>query len=999
MSQSEIKYTETTDQEENEPPVSQESLTRVEPVSPETAHRMICQEEELCGLAIKDAEVDYKNQQATILTEKEETRQIAQDDYQNITPNLNNTDTDIEIKSRSRVQIEGRERGDKEISDNEGEDGMEDEILDKISSSPSIEDGGCTLARLCPQKLAPYSSITNGAQSSTQACGESSHSVTESANKISLRIFPNPSDNDACQDDEDLNVSFHFSGDPLKNFQQKSCDEHQFRIPGAFIESPNTPDQEFLLHTSAELSYDGKKHFLLDNVPLSCVKSDTESPSLNEPQIISYENKKNSPLEPRFSIVIPNTVDEILIFPEESSEDEFDADHEGSSILYDADSRFVDSGWGGESLQELEDINFEFVYALHTFVATIEGQANATKGDTMVLLDDSNSYWWLVRVVKDSSIGYLPAEHIETPTERLARLNKHRNIDLTSAMLGDPTERPKNSMKIAFRKRSTKTVTFSDPTYVEASDVDYSTEEEEEDFHQYQGQNLIRELSYDQQENIDDEDDTEIVEPLRTRTEVRRIGTNREQDLSLSTNESGQMRITDETLDGKAENKSRNGVLRNTDSFFQDDSVETRKITLTPNLLRDDSSPSTARVSNDSKELSRSSVDKLEKDSPDRGRDKKDKKDKKDKDKKSGMLSGLFKRKDRKNKSVDEDIDEILGIKHSNEISRNSPALSKESDEIVTLEDKSSVLFPGNQKQFEQTEKQNCTSSSSSKNLNQVGEPVNADLESNNIVPHRVSPNDPPSKSLRLVHPENSSERFKRHIRPPSPEIPSSMNSTAPKVEKDISKVLSPESSIEPSTLKAKNNKSPVDVDIYSPRANLSLDSSKPWSGKASQRHALVISPDVIEISLTDRSTGVEERLSESPVQVSAVDDIKSYPPALLADTSSQDGPLSSASSSSELIHAEDAPSKTFSRNSTTIESTTEWNDVHLRTFFDDNTDIKDLLIVVYDKSGVEPAGPGHPMIGNLFKEENLRLADMKNRLDCLLGDWLARKLRNHSER
>jgi len=54
-----------------------------------------------------------------------------------------------------------------------------------------------------------------------------------------------------------------------------------------------------------------------------------------------------------------------------------------------------------------EDIDFEFVYALHTFVATVEGQANATKGDTMVLLDDSNSYWWLVRVVKDSSIGLL----------------------------------------------------------------------------------------------------------------------------------------------------------------------------------------------------------------------------------------------------------------------------------------------------------------------------------------------------------------------------------------------------------------------------------------------------------------------------------------------------------------------------------------------------------------------------------------------------------------
>ena len=86
-----------------------------------------------------------------------------------------------------------------------------------------------------------------------------------------------------------------------------------------------------------------------------------------------------------------------------------------------------------ESLQDSEDIDFEFVYALHTFVATVEGQANATKGDTMVLLDDSNSYWWLVRIVKDSSIGYLPAEHIETPTERLARLNKHRNIDVSNA--------------------------------------------------------------------------------------------------------------------------------------------------------------------------------------------------------------------------------------------------------------------------------------------------------------------------------------------------------------------------------------------------------------------------------------------------------------------------------------------------------------------------------------------------------------------------------------
>ena len=90
-----------------------------------------------------------------------------------------------------------------------------------------------------------------------------------------------------------------------------------------------------------------------------------------------------------------------LLVPYEASKDDDDDDFSEETI----DAKFIDSGWGGECLHDTEDIDFEFVYALHTFVATVEGQANATKGDTMVLLDDSNSYWWLVRVVKDSSIG------------------------------------------------------------------------------------------------------------------------------------------------------------------------------------------------------------------------------------------------------------------------------------------------------------------------------------------------------------------------------------------------------------------------------------------------------------------------------------------------------------------------------------------------------------------------------------------------------------------
>jgi hypothetical protein len=93
-----------------------------------------------------------------------------------------------------------------------------------------------------------------------------------------------------------------------------------------------------------------------------------------------------------------------------------------------------DGDWGDDGSSDLsipnESIDFDLVYSLHSFAATVEGQANVVKGDSLFLMDDSNSYWWLVRVLKTQEVGYIPAENIETPFERLARLNKHRNVDV-----------------------------------------------------------------------------------------------------------------------------------------------------------------------------------------------------------------------------------------------------------------------------------------------------------------------------------------------------------------------------------------------------------------------------------------------------------------------------------------------------------------------------------------------------------------------------------------
>jgi hypothetical protein len=114
-------------------------------------------------------------------------------------------------------------------------------------------------------------------------------------------------------------------------------------------------------------------------------------------------------------------------------------DDEEHSVLEDdsdgeeRDAEYMDEDDDGSSSLSIpnESIDFDLVYSLHSFAATVEGQANVVKGDSLFLMDDSNSYWWLVRVLKTQEVGYIPAENIETPFERLARLNKHRNVDVS----------------------------------------------------------------------------------------------------------------------------------------------------------------------------------------------------------------------------------------------------------------------------------------------------------------------------------------------------------------------------------------------------------------------------------------------------------------------------------------------------------------------------------------------------------------------------------------
>lgn len=303
----------------------------------------------------------------------QQSQQYEEELAQGVTASL--TDDSLQQQDALAVAQNGGLTGstaeDAEMADAEGDDGMDDDMMDKISSSPSIDDGGYSFPLMWPQRSDSLSCdmITTSSPSFTQACCESSSPFVETPDHYPLRLLHDQVGNDLVVEVQ-ANMLHHHLGEYLDDADH---------------------DQNFHQHC-----YSLQKSVLSTDGIRQHVERDGQDWDLGHlPQELLA-----GPIDLEgFSI---NSEDDAYMIPYELSDDENDDDYD---FPYTADARYVDSGWGGECLQELEDIDFEFVYALHTFVATVEGQANATKGDTMVLLDDSNSYWWLVRVVKDSSIG------------------------------------------------------------------------------------------------------------------------------------------------------------------------------------------------------------------------------------------------------------------------------------------------------------------------------------------------------------------------------------------------------------------------------------------------------------------------------------------------------------------------------------------------------------------------------------------------------------------
>lgn len=81
-------------------------------------------------------------------------------------------------------------------------------------------------------------------------------------------------------------------------------------------------------------------------------------------------------------------------------------------------------------------------------------------------------------------------------------------------MLGDNAEKSRNPLKKAMRRRNAKTVTFSAPTFIEASDVEFSTDDELDEVDYYNSDE--EESSHGNEVESQDSDNRDIVvAPLR----------------------------------------------------------------------------------------------------------------------------------------------------------------------------------------------------------------------------------------------------------------------------------------------------------------------------------------------------------------------------------------------------------------------------------------------------------------------------------------------------
>ncbi len=482
--------------------------------------------------------------------------------------------------------------------------------------------------------------------------------------------------------------------------------------------------------------------------------------------------------------------------------------------------------------------------------------------------------------------------------------------------------------------------------------------------------------------------------------------------------------------------------MRNTDSFFKDDTAEPKKISLTPNLLRDDSSTGSGR-SSDSREKTNNNqemLDQTEKTNlvTEKIKDDRKKKDKK-LEKKTGMLSGLFKRKDKRLK-VDEATGGVVARPDGDVL---GSTLSPIGTQSLSTQEQLVKRQGSNGKLVQSTPSGLTTPLSGPSNLpNGTARPL-MEVPQPTVMrpkPPGAFPSESTIKTVGGPEAESAPEvQSRQTLSVQTPRTDSTeRRGESPQVEsKREGGILSPfttllsSASSEPQQEKLKKAKERMGLDDDSspePEAT----STKPFNDVPVYSIDDMRQPPERPAPDPARSDWSFSRSNElvSPIEGPSRSDFQ--PPSLIIDTSPRKersiSPISPSTPDGGAVESFRMPLEVESKSSTETSSysiTTgpeslandtasspsiapapatpppvetaypTWNDASLRAYLDEgsNSDVKDLLVLVHDKTGVVPVRHDHPIMMDLgFHVQKQQLNDISKRLDGLLNGFLARK-------
>ncbi len=491
-------------------------------------------------------------------------------------------------------------------------------------------------------------------------------------------------------------------------------------------------------------------------------------------------------------------------------------------------------------------------------------------------------------------------------------------------MLGDNPEKSKNPLKKAMRRRNAKTVQFAPPQYFEPSDFEYSDEEDgiEGEYEEDEGSASANTHDISRGEDSDaDEDAATVIKPEQNGSAAngaQALNTN-DNPYGENPNGSKKRRASDEAIQEdvqeEPEARSRRELVRNSDSFFKDDGVETKKISLTPRLLRGDSDVNLAGQQADLKaKSSLETFDRLVSPDSDKSFDEKKKKEKK------GMLGGLFKRKEKKGKNQDNDSED--GKKGSDELSRISP-LSKKSSESLSQDARHVKGEKAPQRQTSKLQKQppphiSPKSSPTKDSPRTVDQSPHLSIDSAMSPSPHDSLSTPSTLRSPLAEPSKGQEGMSPRIG--SPEAKQE-RATSPTETRSIFTPIS--DALKPAPARSPDKELPAEDQRGPAKSTISRfdigdmesdnDDTSPAIKSEQARH---MPPTVV----THHSEPHRERLSESPIEVSPLEPPEnrksssaSQPPMLMVDTSSSNSerrsisPISPTSTSSASLVDVDA--------------------------------------------------------------------------------------------